>query len=220
MPLGLTTSFTFTGLPAPTVTPVCFKYLRKYPLWGRFTDSHGNVGPAGSAAPTCQAVVPAVPLYYNQPTAWPGADGSCFINASSAACASCSADSNAGVPFPYVSPLICHATFVGLAPNTVIEYTISGVVDGVAYTTSAKQIRGGLFSLKTPSTPDAPAYPLRWGLLGDPGACDCRMRRGWEKSGGVQGWPRTFGPAPGALGPWPWALGPGLAPHPFGRALR
>jgi hypothetical protein len=113
-PTGVAVTQTVT-LTTPTGTtvgsPTCLQYLRTYPTYGTANDVNGVTGPAGSASPNCMAqnvtasgaalaqtttVAAAVTTgYYGQATNFPGANGACYLNASSAACAACASSANA-----------------------------------------------------------------------------------------------------------------------------
>ena len=188
VPAGVVVATTFGGSlaakGAQLGSPTCVQHLRVYPTYGAFTDSFGNVGPAGSAAPTCVSA-PNLTASYGFTTALPGANGACYLNASSAACKTCAGLANLYPPGTfYVSPLLCHATFTGLAPKTAYNFTISSTVTSggaaVVYTTSAAEVVGGAFSFisnAAPSTGNSvnPAYPLNWALVRD--AAPARLRR-------------------------------------------
>ena len=178
VPVGVTVSSTFGGSlaakGAQLGSPTCVQHLRVYPTYGAFTDSRGNVGPPGSASPIC--VAPPASTYYGYVTNYPGASGACFLNASSPDCAACAVLSNpAGYAGKsYVSPLVCHATFVGLAVRTAYNFTVSSTVTSsggaVAYTTSPAEIAGGSFSFISTAGPSTgssvnPDYPLNWILV-------------------------------------------------------
>lgn len=75
-----------------------------------------------------------------------------------------------------MSPIICYATFAGLAPATKISFTITSTVTiGSAvttYTTTPGVIAGGSYSFLTPSAPSsAPntGYPLSLAAMADAG---------------------------------------------------
>lgn len=63
-----------------------------------------SFSPAGSAAPNCQAAANSS-LYYGSATVFPGANGACYTNASSPACATCAAAANAPSAYNVRAPL-------------------------------------------------------------------------------------------------------------------
>ena len=199
VPTGTTVTPTIK-LNSVAVVPsstTCIQHLRVYQNWGTSPDVNNNVGPAGSAAPNCMAapvqaggaVLASTTTatnsvgagYFNQATVYPGANGTCAVNASSATCAACAAAANANAGYWYRSPLICHAYVTGLTYGKAYTYTISAsvaVAGGVtttygmpAFTTSPTASSFAFIAPAAPSTASAPStnYPINWVLMADVG---------------------------------------------------
>lgn len=174
--------------------PVCIQHLRQYQSWGAFTDANGNVGPLGSAAPTCSSVaanggmtVTAAGTYPSN--AFPGVNGGCAANASSAACASCAAGVLAYAGWNYLSPVVCHGYLTNLVPGATYQFTIATSVVSTAtanaaipvgttaYTTPSSTIAQGVstYNFNAPPPPSGPGsnqavvYPYAAVLMADVG---------------------------------------------------